>query len=111
MDNSAKIQPVDGANVVFQLINEEKEVVVPQYGEYAFDDSHKYYNAGVVWAEGDLKKEQIALHFVPGGEGEWGGGQFNVLALGKDYIPTPEPTTGTLSLLALAGLAARRRRK
>ncbi len=26
-------------------------------------------------------------------------------------VPTPEPTTGTLSLLALAGLAARRRRK
>ena len=26
-------------------------------------------------------------------------------------VPTPEPTTGTLSLLALAGLASRRRRK
>ncbi|MBQ3218382.1 MAG: PEP-CTERM sorting domain-containing protein [Akkermansia sp.] len=27
------------------------------------------------------------------------------------YLPAPEPTTATLSLLALAGLAARRRRK
>ncbi len=32
----------------------------------------------------------------------------NLVANGK---PTPEPTTGTLSLLALAGLCARRRRK
>lgn len=39
-------------------------------------------------------------------------GAADALVLGKSMLPTvPEPTTATLSLLALAGLAARRRRR
>ena len=48
----------------------------------------------------------------PSGEGNTnasGGTAVNVSNIGVSYIP--EPATATLSLLALAGLAARRRRK
>lgn len=43
----------------------------------------------------------------------WNGSSLAIVARGADApdLPTPEPTTGALSLLALAGLAARRRRK
>ena len=115
LDNSAQIQPTEDAVVIMQFIDDGGNVVVPQDGVYEYTDksgqTHKYDNVGIVWAEGDLMKKQIALHFVPGGEGEWGKGQLNVLALGENYVPVPEPATGTLSLLALAGLAIRRRRK
>ena len=115
LEDSAQIQPTKDAVVTMQFIDDDGNVVVEQGGVYEYTDksgqTHEYDNVGVVWAEGELLKKQIALHFVPGGEGEWGGGQLNVLALGENYIPVPEPATGTLSLLALAGLAARRRRK
>lgn len=112
LDDAAEIQPTAGAKVNFQLVDGQGQVIVPEGGVYVLDEHHKYTNSGIVWSAGDLLKNHIALHFVPGGEGEvWGGGQFNVLALGENYIPVPEPATGTLSLLALAGLAARRRRK
>ena len=38
-------------------------------------------------------------------------GSHNLSLVAKAPAPVPEPTTGTLSLLALAGLCARRRRK
>lgn len=109
--NSAQIQPTPGAIVTFQVIDDQGKVIVPQGGQLHYKDQ-TYTNKGIVWNEGDLKQSQMALLFVPGGEMEqWGGGGFNVLALGENYTPVPEPATGTLSLLALAGLAARRRRK
>ena len=112
LDDAAEIQPTAGANVNFQLVDGQGQVIVSEGDLYVLDEHHKYINSGIVWSAGDLLKNHIALHFVPGGEGEvWGGGQFNVLALGENYVPVPEPATGTLSLLALAGLAARRRRK
>ncbi len=78
-----------------------------------FEFNGKYYsNAGIVLNAGDLQKNQIALLYERGaGSGEWGGGALSLVVLGENYIPVPEPATGTLSLLALAGLAARRRRK
>ena len=111
LDDAAEIQPTAGANVNFQLVDDQGQVIVSKGDLYVLDEQHKYTNSGIVWSAGDLLKNQIALHFVPGGEEDWGGGQFNVLALGENYVPVPEPATGTLSLLALAGLAARRRRK
>lgn len=48
------------------------------------------------------------------GTQDWPGMSLVLVAksnVGAPDLPTPEPTTGTLSLLALAGLAARRRRK
>lgn len=115
LEDSAQIEPTEGAEVKMQFIDAEGEVVVAPGGKYLYTDKdkqlHEYINhPGIIWEAGDLMKNQIALHFVPGGEGElWGKGQLNVLALGENYVP--EPTTGSLSLLALAGLAARRRRK
>lgn len=59
--------------------------------------------AGVVDYEWELEKNQIALLYTTQ----------NIYLVGKlaEDAPVPEPTTGTLSLLALAGLCARRRRK
>ena len=75
-------------------------------------DGQTYENVGIVFNAGDLKANQIALLYEQGaGSGEWGGGALSLVVLGDKYIPVPEPATGTLSLLALAGLAARRRRK
>ena len=56
-----------------------------------------------------------ALQFAPGWEGDAivdTNAAFNTAVVEKLGVPAvPEPTTATLSLLALAGLAARRRRK
>ena len=71
-----------------------------------------YENVGIVLDAGKLKANQIALLYEQGaGSGEWGGGALSLVVLGDKYIPVPEPATGTLSLLALGGIAARRRRK
>lgn len=71
-----------------------------------------YENVGIVLDVGTLKANQIALLYEHGaGSGEWGGGALSLVVLGPEYKQVPEPATGTLSLLALAGLAARRRRK
>ena len=116
LENSAQIAPTEGAEVKMQFIDADGKVVVAPGEKYLYTDKdmqlHEYINhPGIIWEAGDLMKNQIALNFVPGGDGEWGKGQLNVLALGENYIPVPEPATGTLSLLALAGLCARRRRK
>ena len=76
-----------------------------QYGE------EKYENVGIITDEKLLEPGQIALLFRPQEGTEWGHGSFSLVAVGSEYKPVPEPATGTLSLLALAGLAARRRRK
>ncbi len=64
-----------------------------------------YVNAGYI----------EALQFAPGWEGDEivnTNAAFAAAAVEKLGAPAvPEPTTATLSLLALAGLAARRRRK
>lgn len=56
-----------------------------------------------------------ALQFAPGWEGDAiveTNKAFNTDVVGKlGAVTIPEPTTATLSLLALCGLAARRRRK
>lgn len=69
----------------------------------------------------DLEEGKIALMALsvstPWGDaqnvGEWPGYSLALVARGAEApdLVLPEPTTGTLSLLALAGLAARRRRK
>lgn len=108
--DAAVIDHREGASLKLQLFGEQGNI--EHGGVFKYDEYHKYTNMGIVWEAGQLQKNQIALLYVPGGIGEqWGGGGFNVLALGENYIPVPEPATGTLSLLALAGLAARRRRK
>lgn len=108
--DAAIITHREGASLKLQLFGEQGDI--EHGGVFKYDDQHKYTNVGIVWEAGQLQKNQIALLYVPGGiMEEWGGGGFNVLALGENYTPVPEPATGTLSLLALAGLAARRRRK
>lgn len=107
--DAAIIDHREGASLKLQLFGELGDI--EHGGVFKYDEDHKYTNKGIVWEAGQLQKNQIALLYVPGGDGEWGRGGFNVLALGESYIHVPEPATGTLSLLALAGLAARRRRK
>ena len=77
---------------------------------YKYGDE-TYENVGIITDEELLKPGQIALLFRPQEGSEWGHGSFSLVAVGSQYEPVPEPATGTLSLLALAGLAARRRRK
>lgn len=83
---------------------------------YTDADGHeyKYTNVGIV-PERQLVADTAAVFFSQTeyavGSG-FASGTFTVAFVGSNYVaPTPEPTTGTLSLLALAGLAARRRRK
>lgn len=77
------------------------------------DVTQEYKNVGII-SPGSLAPNTAALLFVGG---EWkpeqafATGTFTVAFVGSSYDPVPEPATGTLSLLALAGLAARRRRK
>lgn len=116
VDNAATITHDMSSVVNFQLINGEE--VIGHGGEYVYQDksleNHTYTNEGIIWNEADLLKKHIAILYKPGAiseEQEWGGAGFYVVALGEKYIQVPEPTTGSLSLLALAGLCARRRRK
>ena len=62
---------------------------------------------------GDAYLEQTIDKFALGGRiGGKNGNNANVTVYGASLTKiVPEPTTATLSLLALAGLAARRRRK
>lgn len=116
VDNAATITHGDDSDVKFELINGEE--VIAHGGEYVYQDKslheHTYTNVGVIWKEAQLLQNQIAILYKPGAiseDQEWGGAGFYVVALGDNYVPVPEPTTGSLSLLALAGLCARRRRK
>ncbi len=65
-------------------------------------------------------RHQVHNHSsIPGGDGtykssgmnSWEGAYVTSATYSLSTLPVPEPTTATLSLLALAGLAARRRRK
>lgn len=85
--------------------------------KYSYNGGEQVYlNMGIV-PETELKPDSAALYFKGGvwdPELHSAAGSFTVAFVGSNYTPTvntPEPTTGTLSLLALAGLAARRRRK
>ncbi len=61
---------------------------------------------------GALEEDKKLIKFITGGyEYEFLGAQGSIMKFGNAQPVVPEPTTGTLSLLALAGLAARRRRK
>ena len=71
--------------------------VLTYRGDYATIDQAKN-------AIGD-NDNQIAVAFVTSGTGK------GLYLVGKTTPATPEPATATLSLLALAGLATRRRRK
>ena len=100
---------VSGSNVSLVLHNEKGEEI--KEGSIYEYNGHKDENAGVIYNLGDLRRDQIALFFSGNYNDEgWGIGSFSVVALGPEFV-APEPTTGSLSLLALAGLAARRRRK
>lgn len=100
---------VPGSNVSLVLHNEKGEEI--KEGSIYKYNEHEYVNAGVIYNLGDLKRDQIALFFSGDYDPEgWGTGSFSIVALGPEFV-VPEPTTGSLSLLALAGLAARRRRK
>lgn len=115
VDNAAQILHGNESSINFQLIDGDNEIGL--YDTYVYQDeslnNHTYTNVGVIWNESQLLKNQIAILYNPGPNpgDNWGKAGFRVVALGENYIQVPEPTTGSLSLLALAGLAARRRRK
>ena len=82
---------------------------------YKIDDdvTQPYKNVGII-SPVALEANTAALLFEQGTwnpEQAFATGTFTVAFVGSEYIHVPEPATGTLSLLALAGLAARRRRK
>lgn len=105
---------IDGSQAFF-VLHDAAGNEISEGATYTYideDGTHNYTNRGIIYDAGELRKNEIALLFTgdydPKG---WGTGSFSVVALGESYIPVPEPATGTLSLLALAGLCARRRRK
>ncbi|MGN0836452.1 MAG: PEP-CTERM sorting domain-containing protein, partial [Akkermansia sp.] len=70
---------------------------------------------GVTMTQYDLVKDTNAAWTLSGAEADLTEGAYRFVATSSGigvqyYISVPEPTTATLSLLALAGLAARRRR-
>ncbi len=82
---------------------------------YKYSETQSYKNNGLVNAGATLEKDTAVLYFegseAPVGSG-FQQGTFTVAFVGSNFEPVvPEPATGTLSLLALAGLSARRRRK
>ncbi len=123
-------------NVVITLTREE--MLETEFG-YSFDLSDMfnylnmdldtvYFDASSVLADGLKDNEYIKVNFGLGEEVQaqankvavmFGNGmmtnEYTTLYGGnvefRGMVVVPEPTTGTLSLLALAGLAARRRRK
>lgn len=89
-------------------------------GKAANCDVGDYIFQGYISDLDELKEDGIALmrsdiltKAFDEGNSPWPGTTFALVARGHDApdINVPEPATGTLSLLALAGLAARRRRK
>ena len=91
-------------------------------GVQVWSNTTKYINDGSLKSSGNTSLTSIyanagyieALQFAPGWEGDAivnTNAAFNTAAVEKLGAAIPEPTTATLSLLALAGLAARRRRK
>ena len=60
------------------------------------------YGATIVKVTGELTGDTVGMSFEDG---------HKAMVSSVAYSVTPEPTTATLSLLALAGLCARRRRK
>ncbi len=91
-------------------------------GVQVWSDTTKHLDAGGLKASGNTSLTSIyanagiieALQFAPGWEGDAivnTNAAFAAAAVEKLGAVIPEPTTATLSLLALAGLAARRRRK
>ena len=84
---------------------------------YTYTDGEvkqEYTNVGII-SPVDLDRNTAALLFEQGTwnpEQAFATGSFTVAFVGSNYDPAvPEPATGTLGLLALAGLCARRRRK
>lgn len=62
----------------------------------------------ITWKDG---YKVLAVIEGPSGSGNFGGTVYTIGDISVVATTIPEPTTATLSLLALAGLAARRRRK
>jgi hypothetical protein len=92
-------------------------------GVQVWSNTTKHINDGGLKASGNTSLSSIyvnagyieALQFAPGWEGDAivnTNAAFNTAVVEKlGAVTIPEPTTATLSLLALCGLAARRRRK
>ncbi len=93
-----------GTTVAFTLINNEGTAIVDSYVKASGLTSS---NAGVAALTFD--SSVLSSYYFNELKGE---ADMKALAgLAAKAAPLPEPTTATLSLLALAGLAARRRRK
>ena len=95
----------DGTAVAFTLIGNDGSVLVDSY---VFASALKSSSAG---ADALTFDDSVAASYYF--DGYKGGNEANMKALAGAVATAsiPEPTTATLSLLALAGLAARRRRK
>lgn len=92
-----------GTAVAFTLIGNDGSVLVDSY---VFAEDLKSGSAGA--AELTFGDSVAASYYF---DGYKGGNEADMKALAGAVASIPEPTTATLSLLALAGLAARRRRK
>lgn len=107
--------------VTLTLMNYNGTLYLAQNGDWATFGTSQYEGASA----GDKNLNKLTLGFGQNGQNGLTAQTITVddisvytfnhqavsLAEVKSALTTPEPTTGTLSLLALAGLCARRRRK
>ena len=98
----------NGTAVAFTLIGNDDSVLVDSY---VFASGLKSQHAGAAALTFD-DSVLSSYYFNEYMGGDANAGNMKALAnLAATTAPIPEPTSATLSLLALAGLAARRRRK
>ncbi|MBR5888262.1 MAG: PEP-CTERM sorting domain-containing protein [Akkermansia sp.] len=91
-----------GTAVVFSVLYDDGSIV----SIYGQNTAYKYSNDGIAYVTYD--SDVLATPTITTGT-DWT--RESLIAANESALQIPEPTTATLSLLALAGLAARRRRK
>lgn len=107
---SFSLDIIDGINS-FNFLDSYLPLMVENTKFYVADEPGAFNNTA--WQAGQDITEYIEFHYEKGG---WEYGAKTISLVGNFTGATPpdrvpEPATGTLSLLALAGLCARRRRK
>ncbi|MBR5895942.1 MAG: PEP-CTERM sorting domain-containing protein [Akkermansia sp.] len=93
------IKHYDGYNEGLRFTDNGNNVSDRHFSGYQFESDFVDYNNGPVYNFGSYASKEAAIAAAQGAN-----------AIKIAHL-APEPTTATLSLLALAGLAARRRRK
>ena len=108
----------DGSFTLGLITGIKNSYFMPDYADLAAN-THFYVSddaeaiAGTTWLGGEDLTNHFTLKYEYVQSYDWGPWQVNMVGTYTGVTPptVPEPATGTLALMALAGLCARRRRK